>query len=417
MKLKKLLSLVLVLALVLAYAPVNNAKAWVSDAVNASTKELTKKPATLVSDTNPVSTTGETCDGLVEGRTVKWDHQLYTLEGKITKVTSSDISVEYIFTVKVDACKALGYDDAWCSGYAGYVNFNGGSNHVVADEEQSASYSIIKSTATISKKEMNVGANGFIFSPEITFKDDAGGTSATIDKTVMDVIISGKTSEHKVSDYDFYIYKTSLILGKAFSSDSADVTEAGTVVAYRPAGGEWKEATFTSGQSLNITGLTPNTKYEYKTKDYVKGTNSSGGYTLDTGFSSVNSVNTAGTAPKVKSIKKVKVKQYKVTIPGQFVNHKWIATHKEWRTSYTVKVTLSSVPKNVYKIVIDNLGDNSAPTYVKTAKTFKATFVEKGKTKGKKSKLYVYTVASSEKFVGASDNKGKSDVTTKTVKH
>ena len=383
---KKIASIMLSLVLLVSFAggaSISKAKAATFNPNSEdSLKAAIQEQATITSDSNPVS---DASDGIVQGRVVKFDHQFYSMDVTFSKVTTKDITLDYAINVKLDQGKAGGLSDLWCEGDT-FVEFNEGSE--VPTPVDAYEYYKPAGSVTISRGKLYEGNNFFKFKVNLTAK---GGQQANAySYSTVDIKVPSKGTGLDPSSYDFFIYKNSVTLGTAFKSTKDGVTESGTVVAYRTGSGDWKEVTFKNGATLSVNGLKANTKYEFKTKNYTVETDATGQEVkTESDFCEVCTVSTAANAPKIKSIKTSKVKQYKVNIPGQwkteFGKDKYYPAHKEWRTSYKAKITLSAAPKNTAFMICKgstNLG-------IKPAKTFTVNVIESGKKKGKKASLSV----------------------------
>ena len=331
-------------------------------------------------------------EGLEQGRTIVFDHPVYTATFVIKSVTSSEVVVDLDVTDKDQDMKDRGY--MWGIAEATDLKINGGSVPLEMRKDRTETTKYYK--ATIEVKKIKDGSNyfEFVIKPSLRYDDEIieGKSTNKVEFTYLD-----PTSISK-SGTTFNVTTNSVSFGKAVKGEGC-----GTVVYYRKKGdSEWIEKKFENGSSIKITGLTASTRYEFKGANY---TTKDGVETMGTVCKAFY-VNTASNAPAIKSVKATGVKQFQVTVPGEWRNHKWYPAHKVWKTKFKLSITFKKAPQNVTSMWF---AVNKAHLDIKAKKKVSKSMTLGGKLKGKKLTVSAYSYSEV-------CQKGKSKVAKKKVK-
>ena len=355
-----------------------------ADATEAKT--LVNQASTVKSDSG---------EGLEQGRTIVFDHPVYTATFVIKSVTSSEVVVDLDVTAKDQEMKDRGYmwGDAEVSGYD-ELKFNSGSVPLDIRKDRTETTKYYEAKIKVSKIKDGSNYFDFVIRPSLRYDTETieGKSTNKVEFTYLD-----PTSISKYGT-TFNVTTNSVSFGKAVEGEGC-----GTVVYYRKKGDpEWIEKKFENGSSIKITGLTASTRYEFKGANY---TTKDGVETIGTECEPFF-VNTASNAPAIKSVKATGVKQFQVTIPGEWRNHKWYPAHKVWKTKFKLSITFKKAPQNVTSMWF---AVNKAHLDIKAKKKVSKSVTLGGKLKGKKLTVSVYSY--SEVY-----QKGKSKVAKKKVK-
>ncbi len=383
---KNALCRLLVVAMLAGTVAVGNPFAGAKTSLAADTTEAN----TLVNQASTVKP--DSGEGLEQGRTIVFEHPVYTATFVIKSVTSSEVVVDLDVTAKDQDMKDRGY--MWGDAEASDLKINGGSVPLEMRKDRTETTKYYE--ATIEVKKFKDGSNyfEFVIKPSLRYDDEIieGKSTNKVEFTYLD-----PTSISK-SGTTFNVTTNSVSFGKAVKGEGC-----GTVVYYRKKGdSEWIEKKFENGSSIKITGLTASTRYEFKGANY---TTKDGAEIIGTECKAFY-VNTASNAPAIKSVKATGVKQFQVTVPGEWRNHKWYPAHKVWKTKFKLSITFKKAPQNVTSMWF---AINKAHLDIKAKKKVSKSMTLGGKLKGKKLTVSAYSYA--EVY-----NKGKSKVAKKKVK-
>ena len=387
---KNALCRLLVVAMLAGTVAVGNPFAGAKTSLAADVTEantLVNQVATITSDSG---------EDLTEGRKVVFDHPIYTATLLIKSVTSSEVVVNLDLTTKVQEMSAKGYTSS-DSDFTTVLKYNGGTADIMDRNESSNNIDIKYKEATIKKSNIKGGANYFEFVVKPGLRVDYdwlyGKTTNRVEFTYLD---SSSISKNGKS---FNVTTNSVSFGKAVKSGEG----SGTIVYYRKKGdSEWIEKKYEGGSAIKITGLTASTRYEFKGANY---TTKDGAEIIGTECK-VFYVNTASNAPAIKSVKATGVKQFQVTVPGEWRNHKWYPAHKVWKTKFKLSITFKKAPQNVTSMWF---AVNKAHLDIKAKKKVSKSLTLGGKLKGKKLTVSAYSYSEV-------CQKGKSKVAKKKVK-
>ena len=191
-----------------------------------------------------------------------------------------------------------------------------------------------------------------------------------------------------------YMLKPSSGLNKSSFSVTKDTINLGTigyktVIKYRVKGAKsWKEKSFKMNKAMKLTSLKANTVYEIHPyckisyTDPETGKSDTSKIELDETFKLTTVINSK---PKVTSIKISKAKFGKETINGYWESDgDWHPTETFNKATYTITVKVKNIPKNAKGLRMKTGGAVYYAKGNKNTYTFKVSYRDKKKVKGKK---------------------------------
>lgn len=342
------------------------------------------------------TTTNYNGNTFVKGTKVVWDCKLYTLTATATAVSGKKVTFDVKFDTKIpyEYLQSDGWHDYEITLYANgeWETYRPTDKmKFTVDTSKSDGYSDNAATGMqyfrilVNKNERN---SVFVYSSSPYY--------ANIEKNRDIYPGGGYFNEFWISDT--YALGYSIGAGFKMNSNAYAITKNSitlgtysfaTKVNYRVKGARsWSSKTFAKNKAMKLTGLKANTVYEIQpfasitNTDPETGKKKSAYYAVSNAFTLTTSI---ASAPQVTSVKISGVKYGKQTINGYWQsNGIWHPTETFNTASYTITVTVKNVPKNAKGLRMKTGG---AVYYTKGNKktyTFKVTYRDKKKVKGKK---------------------------------
>lgn len=271
------------------------------------------------------------------GDKATWENDLFKLTAEVTKAGKNDFTVQ---------CELTSYFEA--AGYSAYI----------ADVYAIDKNGDVKDAHVGEGMYTNQGSNGTISSEfYIHSRDFAKGPNY-----LRFCVMSGDGGYSRQPNEDFvYLYfvarplkpaapvatkvtKNSVTFKKAYKEVNPQATGSGTTIFYKKKGAaKWLQKKFSAGGTMTISGLSPDTVYQFQAQSYVTGKMNSGkSVTTVSPKSATKSFTTAAkSAPTVVSVQAVNLRSVdRVHLEGSIF---------EWSDSigvYDIKITLKNLPKN-----------------------------------------------------------------------
>ena len=374
--------------------------------------------------------TTENYDGykFVTGTKAVWDCKLYTLTAKVTKVSGSIATFNVTFNSKIpyeylQTNATYGYQvKAFANSQIGSYSFNPSSTSSMKfTVDMSKTDSIGTSAAggmqfvkfEVYKQEHNTFA---LYGDNVYYQAIADFAKKSTRRDIEGIYDQYIDDEWALGYYvtpDYHIYKNNYRITK--NSVTLGTYAFESVLQYRKKGEKaYKEKAVAKNKKMAISGLKAGTTYQlwplckiwYESPEpkATDGITPQKGYILDQVASPFYLSTSLTQKPKVKSIKVSKIKYGKKTIPAHWEDHAnqpsvWRPTEKLNTASYTVTVKVKSVPKGAKGLALTIGGTRYYAKGNKKTYTFKLTYQDKKKIKGKKIKA---------NFAYASNSVGKS---------
>ena len=334
---------------------------------------------------------------LVKGEKVVFDNGLYTLTVTVSAVSAEAASLNVAMKNKTKCtceCTFVSWDAVGGTSSGESVSIHEGSK-----------------TVKVNLKDLKDGANYFTFSvsgygnPVAQFSQVTQGNEYNeyADKLIYlgrkhTVYFQKAPNAGKIDAHDVAATKNTITIGKGYQTATKGAKGSGTIVYYRVDGTKkFSKKTFAAGKALKLTKLKANTLYEIKAINYVKAVSAADNQTVVTsksGYSNRIWIRTAvAAAPEIQSVKVSNTKVGKIHVNGYWESDgDWHPAYDVTVTTYTLTVTLKSVPKGVQGIKVTGVDRNGYPHWIKgTGKTFTINANAKGNARGKTVNIGVST--------------------------
>ncbi len=341
------------------------------------------------------------------GTKATWDCKLYTLKAQVTKMNGSIATFKVTFDSKIPY-KYLQSDGWHDYEVKAFANTQVGSYSFRPSTESGMTFTV--DTAELDSVDGSSAAGGAQFVKFEVLKNEHGNFELTYDNPYYDAIVDfdGKserrtlnTSGQFIDDVwalsyyvtpSYHIYKNNYSVTK--NSITLGTYAFQSVLQYKVKGDRsYKSKSFGKNKKMSISGLKAGTVYQMNVLCKVPftspepkedGISEQKGYILDL-VASPTLTTTLTKKPQVTSVKISKVKYGKQTINGYWESDgDWHPTEKFNTATYTITVKVKNVPKNAKGLRMKTGG---AVYYAKGNKktyTFKVTYRDKKKVKGKK---------------------------------